>query len=87
MDQPGLWANVSHLEANCWVNDGCLPLWGHSDEIGRTSIEANMTHTFNKLKFGAPSVIRLENGAVFLAFWCYEENISVIRWFRFNVLS
>jgi hypothetical protein len=45
-----------------------------------------MVQTFNALKFGAPSAIRLADGSVFLAFWCYEANISVIRWFRFEVL-
>jgi sialidase-1 len=44
-----------------------------------------MLETFHGLKFGAPSVIRLANRSVFLAFWCYEQNVSIIRWFKFDV--
>ena len=44
-----------------------------------------MAHNFNALKFGAPCITRLADGTVFVAFWCYENCISVIRWFKFNV--
>lgn len=87
MDQPGLWANVAHLDGDRWVNDACQPLWGHRSAEGKTTVETNMVETFNALKFGAPSAIRLANGSVFLAFWCYEANISVIRWFQFDVAT
>lgn len=86
IDRPGLWANISHLDGDRWVNDSCEPLWGHCSTEGRTAVEKNVVETFNALKFGAPSAIRLADGSVFLAFWCYEANISVIRWFRFEVL-
>ena len=29
---------------------------------------------------------RGKDGDVFAAFWCYEQNVSLIRWFRFRVL-
>ena len=32
-----------------------------------------------------PSVILLANGSVFVAFWCYELNVSIIRWFKFDI--
>ena len=85
MDQPGLWAVVSHLEGDRWVNDGWQPLWGHRSANGQTAREDNMVDTFHGLKFGAPSVLRLFNGNVFVVFWCYEQNISIVRWFRFQV--
>ena len=85
MDQPGLWANVSHLEGDRWVNDGCQPLWGHRSPEGQTKLEEQMVDTFHGLKFGAPSVISLANGSVFVAFWCYEQNVSIIRWFKFDI--
>jgi sialidase-1 len=83
-DQPGLWANLSHLEGDRWVNDGCQALWGHNTADGLTTRGGNMTHVFSTLKFGAPSMIRLADKLIYLVFWCYEENVSVIRWFRFN---
>lgn len=85
MDQPGLWACVSRLEDDRWVNDGQQPLWGHTTGQGTTNTGENMVENFNTLRFGAPSLTRLPGGRVFCAFWCYEETISVIRWFSFTV--
>ncbi len=85
MDQPGLWAAVSHLEGDGWVNDAQQPLWGHHTSDGQTAREDSMVETFHGLKFGAPSVVCLPSGDIFVAFWCYEGNVSVIRWYRFRV--
>ncbi len=84
-DEPGLWAVGAHLEGDRWVNDGYEPLWGHRSTAGQTAREESMVETFHGLKFGAPSVVGLDGGEVLVAFWCYEQNISVIRWFRFAV--
>ena len=66
-DQPGLWANLSHLEADRWVNDGCQALWGYNSADGLTPRRENMTHVFNTLKFGAPSMIHLTDiGMIFV---------------------
>jgi sialidase-1 len=86
MDQPGLWAAISHLEGDRWVNDAQQPLWGHRGTEGRTDRHDSMVETFQGLKFGAPAVIRLPNGNVFIVFWCYEQNISIIRWFNAAVV-
>jgi sialidase-1 len=85
MDKPGLWAVVSRLEGDRWVNDGWAPLWGSRGDEGTTACEDNMADTFRGLKFGAPSAICLPDGSIFMAFWCYEQNISIIRWFKFQV--
>lgn len=45
----------------------------------------NMARNFNVLRFGAPCMVRLADGTVFVAFWCYEDCVSSIRWFRFAV--
>ena len=85
MDQPGLWVVISQLEGDRWLNHGYQPLWGHRSTNGQTVREAKMVDTFHGLTFGAPSTICLSNGNVFMAFWCYEKNVSVIRWFNFQV--
>ncbi len=85
MDKPGLWTVVAHLENTSWVNEDFQPLWGHCSANGKTAMQENMVNTFNGLKFGAPSVICLPTGNIFVAFWCYEQNISVIRWFNFQI--
>ena len=84
MDKPGLWANLSHLEGDEWVNDSCEPLWGNQAS-GLTTSSENMSHNFNVLRFGAPCITRLSDGTIFIAFWCYKDCVSVIRWFKFRV--
>jgi hypothetical protein len=84
VDVPGLWLNISHLEGDDWVNEDAVPLWGHQAS-GLTTHSDNMAHNFNVLRFGAPCVTRAPDGALFVAFWCYEDCVSNIRWFKFRV--
>jgi hypothetical protein len=81
MDTPGLWASVSRLQGERWVNEEALPLWG-TQTTGLTASSADMAHNFNVLRFGAPCLTRLAGGEIFVAFWCYEDCVSVIRWFK-----
>lgn len=84
MDRPGLWTNLARLEGERWVNEAEAPLWGH-EAAGLTASTANMAHNFNVLRFGAPCLTRLVDGSIFLAFWCYEDCVSNVRWFKFSV--
>jgi sialidase-1 len=84
MDKPGLWANLSHLDGDRWVNDSDLPLWGQQAQ-GLTSTSEDMVHNFNVLRFGAPCMTRLADGTIFVAFWCYEDCVSNIRWFKLEI--
>ena len=86
MDQTGLWANLSRLEGDRWVNLSDMPLWGHN-VTGLTSTTRNMAHNFNVLRFGAPCLARLGDGTIFVAFWGYEECGSVVRWFKLSISS
>lgn len=86
MDKPGLWVNLSRLDGTKWVNEAEEPLWGHNVS-GLTGTTTNMSYNFQVLRFGAPTVVRLEDGSVFVAFWCYEECVSIIRWYNFFVQS
>jgi sialidase-1 len=84
IDKTGLWANRAHLKGSRWVNDEIVPLWG-ANVAGLTSRTKNMAHNFNVLRFGAPCLCRLKNGGIFVAFWCYEDCVSNIRWFKLKV--
>ncbi|MBI3987326.1 MAG: exo-alpha-sialidase [Lentisphaerae bacterium] len=84
MDESGLWANVSHLEGDRWVNDETVSIWG-SRVSGLTSTTNDMAHNFNVLRFGAPCISRLADGTLFMAFWCYEDCVSNIRWYKLKV--
>ena len=81
MDRPGLWACLSRIEGNGWVNQEHTPLWG-AGAGGLTGDTGNMVGNFNVLRFGAPCIARLGDGSLFVAFWCYEDCVSNIRWFR-----
>jgi len=83
-DEPGLWLQDVRIEGDEWVNGSSRPLWGQSVE-GTTNMGDSMAENFRTLRFGAPSVVRLDDGAVFFVFWCYEDNVSVIRWFRLEL--
>lgn len=86
LDQPGLWACFSQLdEEGQWINFEQQPLWGHHSLEGKTISGENMSDNFAVLKFGAPNIVRLPDGDLFVTFWCYEQCVSVIRWFRFKV--
>lgn len=84
IDTPGLWANVSHFDGGRWVNDECAPLWG-ANTGGLTGGSANMSQNFAVLRFGAPCITRAPAGALFAAFWCYEDCVSVVRWYKLAV--
>jgi hypothetical protein len=84
MDQTGLWATLSHLEGDRWINDLNEPLWGHQAS-DLTSTSTNMSHNFNVLRFGAPCMTHLADGTIFVAFWGYEDGVSIIRWFKLNM--
>lgn len=84
MDKPGLWANLSRLENDNWVNDVCEPLWG-TGAAGLTGTSDNMTENFQVLRFGAPCIARSPEGTLLVAFWCYEDCVSNIRWFKLHV--
>lgn len=83
MDKPGLWTNLSCLKGNRWLNEAEAPLWGAEQlTLLKKGPTKDMAAYFNVLKFGAPCVVRLSDGEVFVAFWCVEDCVSNIRWFR-----
>lgn len=84
IDKPGLWANLSRLDKDQWINEADAPLWGHG-AANLTAATKNMVHNFNVLRFGAPWIVYLPDGALFVAFWCYEDCVSNIRWLKFKV--
>ncbi len=84
MDESGLWANMSHLEGSKWVNDEAFPLWGARAQ-GLTSTSENMAQNFTVLRFGAPCIAGLPDGTIFVAFWCYEDCVSNIRWLKLRI--
>ncbi len=84
IDRPGLWANVSRLEGNSWVNEAEAPLWG-TGATGLTAATDNMARNFQVLRFGAPCIVNSPGGDIFVAFWGVEDCVSNIRWFKLRL--
>jgi hypothetical protein len=84
IDQPGLWANLSRLEGDEWMNESSTPLWG-TGASGLTGSSESMVENFQVLRFGAPCITALPDGTLFVAFWGYEDCVSNIRWFKLRI--
>lgn len=83
-DQPGLWAQLSELKNGSWINHETDVLWGGASH-GRTGAAASATQQMSALRFGLPAVKLLPDGTPFVAFWCMEDAVSVIRWFKLRL--
>jgi len=83
VDKPGLWANLSRIEGDKWVNLAEAPAWTGSRSV--VAGEGNSSDRLSGLKFGFPSMVELANGEIFAVFWCMEDCIHNIRWVRLRV--
>lgn len=85
IDKPGLWVTISRLEGGDWVNIEHFPIWG-TPELKVTKQESGkMVEEFQNLKFGAPCLLKESDSSILVYFWCYEANISNIRWIRMEL--
>ncbi|MCY3759937.1 MAG: sialidase family protein [Gemmatimonadetes bacterium] len=82
-DQPGLWACVSRIEGDRWINEAEAPVWQGADS--RMLGDGRAAEELAGLQFGFPNPHLLEDGDVFVAFWCLEDCIHNIRWVRVGV--
>ena len=49
------------------------------------SDSTNISKQFGSLKFGQPSLVRLQNDEIFATCWCYENNQHIIKSFILNI--
>ena len=84
LDKRGLWAHLAHIEGATWRPVTEVPLWGQDVEAIAGGLDSRMEN-LRALQFGYPQLIQLTDGDVFLVFWCVEDGLSVIRWFRLRV--
>lgn len=82
-DRPGLWASLARIEGERWVQLDEAPIWQGSS--GRTMGEAARGDELANLKLGSPNTVRLDAQTLLAAFWCHEDEVSVIRWARIGV--
>ncbi|MDD5704503.1 MAG: sialidase family protein [Kiritimatiellae bacterium] len=84
MDRPGLWANLARVEGARWINESETAIWGAATH-GARSGKTTEIQAMSALRFGLPAMTRLAGGRIFAAFWCVEDGVSNIRWFRLRV--
>lgn len=82
-DKPGLWANLSRLEGDEWVNLEEALAWGGAPS-GMTGVGASADE-LSGLKFGYPQPHLLPDGDVMVVFWCFEDGMHNIRWLRLSL--
>ena len=82
-DKPGLWANLSRIEGDEWVDLSEAPMW-QGAASGMTG-QASGAEELGNLKFGFPNLVLLPGGDVFAVFWCREDCVFNIRWLRICV--
>lgn len=82
-DRPGLWVNRARIDADDWINLEEQVVWqgAPSGMAGERSGADELVG----LQFGFPQMVRLPGGDVFAVFWCQEDGIRNIRWFRIRV--
>ena len=82
-DRPGLWANISRIDNDDWVNLEEAVLWqgAESGMVGRDAAAEELSD----LKFGFPSMVQLTDGDVLALFWCCEDGVFNIRWLRIRL--
>ena len=84
LDQRGLWAHLAKIDGTHWNPVAEKPLWG-TDVAALAEGKDSSLRNLHELRFGFPSVIRLDNGDVFFVFWGLEDDLTVIRWYRLSV--
>jgi hypothetical protein len=52
---------------------------------GIAIVDSGIFLQMSTLKFGCPAIMHLKDGDAFVVFWCVEDCVSVIRWFRLQV--
>ncbi len=84
-DRPGLWATLSELDGDEWINLAEAPIW-QGAESGMTG-RANSADELAALRFGYPTPVQMANGDIFVVFWCVEQCVGIIRLSRVRVVD
>lgn len=82
-DRRGLWAQRVRIDGEMWVNLEEVAVWQGAPS-GMAGEGAGADELVD-LQFGFPQMLSLPNGDVFAVFWCQEDDIRNIRWFRLRV--
>ena len=85
MDRRGLWAQKASIKNNQWENQEDFLLWAGDTHGEGAKTSRIATEAMSALRFGLPTAIRLASGEILAAFWCVEDCVSTIRFFRIGI--
>lgn len=84
VDKRGLWAHLAEIDGTVWKPIADEPIWGTCvSSYGLDS--TNKLEEMRTLRFGFPQSALLTDGTVLSAFWCVEDCVACIRWFRLKI--
>jgi hypothetical protein len=83
-DNPGFWVQLARIEGERWFNLSELLLWQGADTAPPSE---NTSEQLSGLKFGYPGLIRTAHDEVMVVFWCNENCLNNIRWFRLRIAA
>lgn len=82
LERPGFFVATS-TDGRHWDLENQVRLW---DATGRATLGVSAPDAYPRshdtIAFGAPSLIRLENGDLLVAFWCTEMSVTHLRYVR-----
>jgi hypothetical protein len=86
LDRQGLWAQVAVLDGLDWRNEEEMLLWSGASHLPGNPVPPKFaTDIMSGLRFGLPTSVCLSDEVALVAFWCVEDGISVIRYFKISV--
>lgn len=80
----GLWAHIAEIEGDTWKPISDVPLWGTNVSAHETTQESLLAQ-MSTIRFGCPTVVKLDDGQFLVAFFCVEEAVFNIRWLKLQV--
>ena len=86
MDKFGLWGAIAEIDGKGrWRTAKQECLWAPIMPRFKGADKDTMVKQFHALKLGAPHMVRLPDGDIFVSFWCVEDCVSNIRYLRVRV--
>ena len=82
LDKNGLWGHLAKIEGNKWIPISEKLIWGKDVEAVKGVKDDHSIQNQKTLQFGFPTMIQLRDGYIYLVFWCVENGLSNIRWYR-----
>lgn len=83
-DRPGLWAQRAAIHGRQWQPLDDQLLW-HGGAPVDPGHDRNAILAMSGLRFGCPTLLKLDTGDLLIAFWAVVDGVSGIAWLRVRI--